>query len=96
VVRIIQNGSKKQDLQTEALAIFSLSLKHQLCIEPEWIPQTLNKQADWLSCVEDYDDWAIHPDHFRMLGGTWGPNTVDHFACSCNSHLPRFNSRFWN
>ena len=92
VVRILQNGSKKQDLQAEALAIFLLSLRQQIRIEPGWI----NQQADWLSCIEDYDDWAIHPDHFRMLDDSWGPHTIDRFACSYNTHLARFNSRFWN
>ena len=93
VVRILQTGSKKHDLQCEALAIFSMSLKYQLRIEPEWIPRTLNQQADWLSRIEDYDDWAIHPHHFRMIDDAWGPHTVDRFACSYNAHLSRFNSR---
>ena len=38
VVRILQTGSKKQDLQCEALAIFSMTLKYQMQIESEWIP----------------------------------------------------------
>jgi len=38
VVRILQNGSKKTDLQGEALAIFSMTIKQQMRIEPEWIP----------------------------------------------------------
>jgi len=81
------------------LELFRMGAKSKtskLHIEPEWILRTLNQQADWLSHVEDYDDWAIHSDHFRMLDDIWGPHTVDRFACSYNSHLPRFNSHFWN
>ena len=64
-------GSKKPDLQSEALAIFSMTIKHQIRIEPEWITRTLNQQANWLSRIVDYDDWAIHPDHFRMINEIW-------------------------
>ena len=49
---------------------------------PEWIPWSLNQKADWLSHIEDYNNWAIHPDHFRMLDDSWGPHTIDRFACS--------------
>ena len=73
VVRILKTGSKKQELQCEALAIFSMTLKYQMRIEPEWIPRTLNQQADWLSRIEDYDDWAIHPHIFKMIDNIWAP-----------------------
>ena len=96
VVRILQMGSRKPDLQKEALAIFSIMLKSQIRIMPEWIPRSLNQQADWLSPMEDYDDWAVHPNHFAAIDADWGPHTIDCFACSYNSHLQHFNSRFWN
>ena len=35
VVRILSVGSRKPDLQAEALAVFSISLSHHLHIEPE-------------------------------------------------------------
>ena len=96
VVRILQTGSRKPDLQSEALAIFSLTLQGQVRIDPEWVPRTLNQQADWLSRIDDHDDWALHPNHFRVIDKMWGPHTVDRFACYYNAHLQRFNSRFWN
>ena len=49
VVRIVLYGSRKPLLQKEALAILSIGLHHQICLEPEWIPQEENEFADYLS-----------------------------------------------
>ena len=32
---------------------------------------------------------------FQSINDHWGPHTVDRFACSYNSKLPRFNSQFF-
>ena len=29
----------------------------------EWIPHSVNK-ADYISCIQDFDDWSISPQHF--------------------------------
>ena len=96
VVRILQVGSRKPDLQAEALAIFSISLAQHIHIEPEWVPRRDNEVADYLSRIVDYDDWSLSHNTFRALDDAWGPHTVDRFASHYNTHLPRFNSRFWN
>ena len=61
VVRIVQYGSKKPDLQAEALSIFSICLKQHIRIEPEWIPRERNALADYISTLVDYDDWMLNP-----------------------------------
>ena len=81
VVRILQTGSRNPDLQKEALAIFSLTLQGQVRMDPKWIPRTLNQQADWLSRIDSHDDWALQPNHFKVLDSLWGSHTVNHFAC---------------
>ena len=96
VVRILQTGSRKPDLQTEALAIFSTALGGQIRIEPEWIPRTQNEEADALSRIIDYDDWGVDPLLFARLDSLWGPHSIDRFASFYNTKLPRFNSRYWN
>ena len=96
VVRILQVGSRKPDLQGEALAIFSISLSQHIHLEPEWIPRKNNELADYLSRIVDYDDWSLSRGTFRELDKVWGPHTVDRFASHYNTQLPRFNSRFWN
>ena len=94
VVRIVQYGSKKPDLQAEALSIFSICLKQHIRIEPEWIPRERNALADYISRLVDYDDWTLNPGIFSMLDAMWGPHTIDRFANSFNHQLVRFNSRF--
>ena len=95
VVRILDIGSKKPHLQKEALAVFTIAAQHLIRIEPEWIPRTENQQADYLSRIQDRDDWKIQPALFAIIDLQWGPHTVDRFANNLNTQLPWFNSRFW-
>ena len=95
VVRIVLHGSRKPELQAEALSIFSLCVQNKIRIEPSWIPREQNAQADYLSRVVDFDDWRLNPAFFGALELKWGPHTVDRFADAYNCQLPRFNSRYW-
>ena len=92
VVRIIETGSRNSGLQREALEIYSIAMR----IEPEWVLQEQNQQADLLSHIQDSDDWSIHTAVFQQLELLWGPHIVDRFANYVNTQLSRFNSRFWN
>ena len=65
-------------------------------LEVQWIPRTLNQQADYISRLLDTDDWQITDDLFLSLDACWRPHTVDCFANYYNHKLPRFFSRFWN
>ena len=61
VVHIVSCGSKKPHLQDGAMAIFELCFQHSIKLEMDWIPRSLNTQADFLSRIVDYDDWGwIH------------------------------------
>lgn len=95
VPRILVHGSTKPDLHHLALAIFSLSLKHNLVILPEWVPRNLNTIADSISRVSDYDDWSIDQPTFALIDELWGPHTIDRFASPTNHRVKKFNSRFW-
>ena len=92
VVRIVQYGSRVPALQSESLAIFSLSMRN---LETDWIPREKNKLADYLSRLVDYDDWMLNPGVFNIIDMAWGPHDVDRFANSVNNQLVWFNSRFW-
>ena len=48
VVRIVQCGSKKPNLQSEALRIFSACVSNNIRVEPEWIPREQNELASGL------------------------------------------------
>ena len=95
VVRILDIGSKNSSLQEEALAVFYMAACNFICIEPEWIPHKHNEQADYLSRIQDKDDWAVKARVFQTLNQLWGPYTIDRFADHLNTKLPRFNSRYW-
>lgn len=96
VVQIIKNGSKKQELQNEAVEIFNICLSRRVSIDMEWIPRTENEQADFISKIEDPDDWGISVDIFQKIELLWGPHSIDRFANFRNTKLARFNSLFWN
>ena len=77
---IIQVGSMKFDLHQMAFAVFSLCLKAHIELDIQWIPRSLNENADYLSRIIDHDDWEITPELFQFLEGKFGPHTVDCFA----------------
>ena len=89
VVRILQVGSRKPDLQSVALKVLNLLIQYHIVLEPEWVPR---EKADYLSRIIDYDDWFLNPVVFAELDAAWGPHTVDRFADFHN----RFHSRCWN
>ena len=95
VVRIMEVGSKKPQLQEEALAVFSIATQNLVRIEPQWILQSENQKADYLSRLQDTNDWKIQPLVFAELNRLWGPHSIDQFANQLNTQLPRFNSRWW-
>ena len=96
VAHILQVGSKTPLLQKEALCVFSLCVAHNVSIEPEWIPRSENQVADFISHIQDWDDWQLNPRVFYSLQVRWGPCTIDRFASYYNTQLPRFNSRYYN
>ena len=96
VCRIITTGSRKPQLQVEALAIFSVSAANNIRIDLDWIPRAENDLADYLSRITDYDDWSLDHATFISIDLAWGPHTVDRFASHYNAQIPRFNSRFWS
>ena len=61
----------------------------------EWIPRSLNKQADYVRRIHDLDDWRTNPQLFANIDHLWGPHNVDCFAHIDNTQLLVFYSRFW-
>ena len=96
LVRILQAGSKKEHLQDQAVAIFSICAQYSIRLELTWVPREQNVEADYISKVLEIDDWMLNPQVFEWLESMWGPHTVDRFANSANTQLPRFNSKFWS
>ena len=59
-------------------------------------PHEKNELADFISHIQDWDDWQLNPNVFSSLQIKWGPCTIDRFASYYDMQLPRFNSRYCN
>ena len=94
--RIVEVGSMKMKLHLLAYKIFSHCLEHNIDFYIDWIPRTMNTQADFISKIRDCDDWQISWELFQELDKLWGPHTLDCFASFYNAKTSRFFSRFWN
>eukprot|EP00731_Ephydatia_muelleri_P033190 Em0026g10a len=94
VVRILEVSSRQPHLQTELLRVVELCMRHNIRMEPGWIPREENQLADYFSRIVDLDDWQLDVGAFRFLNALWGPHTIDRFADHYNAQLVRFNSRF--
>ena len=60
-------GSNSLRLHALALEIFAYCAAHDISLEVEWIPRSLNSYADSVSCVIDYDDWAVSTIFFHHV-----------------------------
>lgn len=95
VIRILTVGSSVPALQDIAVNLFKLSLTHDISFQVQWIPRLQNAKADYLSRLVDADDWYLNPQLFNLLSHSWGPFDIDRMADHKNTHLKRFNSKFW-
>ena len=90
----MQVGSMHFELHLSAPDIFSFCYNHDINLEIDWVPRSLNDKADNLSKIVDYDDREIVLEIFQLLDSRWGPHTVYCFATFDNFKVPRFFSRF--
>ena len=79
---IFKKGSMKPDLQGLALDLNIECLRNRLTVDIEWIPRIMNKEADTISKVIDYDDWETTEFLFKELDRMWEPHTFDRLADS--------------
>ncbi len=94
ITSVVRKGSMKNDLNNLAANILDFCEKNDIELALKWVRRTENEVADRLSRFMDLDSWAISPELFSSISKIWGPFSVDRFASSENTKLPRFNSRF--
>ena len=58
-----------QYLQDGAMAIFGVCFQYGIKLEMEWIPIAQNQLADYISRIQDCDDWMVDPNLFTLW--TW-------------------------
>ena len=57
--KIVEVGGMKLGLHKMARRIFDICIRSGIHLEVQWIPRTLNQQADYISRLIDTDDWQI-------------------------------------
>jgi hypothetical protein len=95
-MKIAQVGSMKLEYHELAISIFSTCFRANIQLDLQWIPRTLNEQAEYVSKLNDFDDWEVVPGIFEQIDAQFGPHTLDCFANSKNAKVSRYFSRFWN
>jgi hypothetical protein len=94
VPRIIYKGSMVSNLQESALKIFKLCVDNHIELSIDWIPRTLNEQADDLSKRQDTDDWQVQKHIFDFLNRVAGPFSLDCFATNLSAKVERFYAKY--
>lgn len=93
VIKILNKGSMKPELNDMALSIYRFCITYSIDLSMEWIPRELNTVADTLSKCLDLDDWGVSDRIFAYFSKTVGPFTLDVFANDHNSKCLRFFSK---
>ena len=97
VARIVRRGSMKSDLQELAVNIFEITRDNNIVLSVSWTRRTNNKEADSLSRIVDFDDWGVSKVWYEKIIHLLGISPdIDRFASVTNTHLLRFNSRFYS
>ena len=93
--RILEIGSAKPWLNSIAVDIFKLCVKHDINIHSTWIPREQNVIADYYSKLKDTDDWSIDNNSFKQILKIYGPVDYDRFADHKNKKVYCFNSKYY-
>ncbi|XP_033729279.1 uncharacterized protein LOC117318361 [Pecten maximus] len=96
VIGIVDKGSMKAELQDIAMHIYEKCCRFNIRLEMEWVPRAENEKADYLSRINDPDDWEISNSVYKQLDRLWGPFDIDWFASYYNAKHSVFYSLFWN
>ena len=77
---IYAKGSNSLRLHALTLGIFAYCAAHDISLEVEWIPRSLNSYADSITRVIDCDDWAVSTIFFHHVSSIFGPFDVVRLA----------------
>lgn len=84
--------SRSPALHRDVAQLQQILVDRNLGIEATWLSSVENKWADRLSREMDSADWRIARSAWTCLDRAWGPMTIDRFATTLTTLLPRFNS----
>ncbi|PNW81631.1 hypothetical protein CHLRE_06g253975v5 [Chlamydomonas reinhardtii] len=88
---IINKGSAKADnCYVVAYELLWYCVERNIRLEAQWVPRDKNQFADYLSKIQDPDDWAVSDSTFTALSKQWGPFDIDLFASHRTHRLPAY------
>ena len=96
IAYINNKGGPHIDLNNIAIKIWTEAARIGLSVTCRHLAGVKNVSADTLSRSPDRHSWMLHPGLFQILEDRWGPHSIDRFATSLNTQLPRYNSLFWD
>ena len=91
---ILRKGSSKLRLHKYALQVDDVCMRNGITIHSVHIPRDINKTADYLSKVVDFEDYSVNESFFELFQSEFDISvTIDRFADNFNTKVLTFNSR---
>ena len=86
-------GTRSPELLQVAKEIWDYLLANGIAVTAEYLPSSLNIQADWQSRNHrDSSDWKLNPKIFSQIVKIRGIPQIDLFASRLNHQLPKYMS----
>ena len=86
-------GTRSPELLQVAKEIWDYLLANGIAVTAEYLPSSLNIQADWQSRNHrDSSDWKLNPKIFPQIVKIRGIPQIDLFASRLNHQLPKYMS----
>ena len=86
-------GTRSPELLQVAKEIWDYLLANGIAVTAEYLPSSLNIQADWQSRNhKDSSDWKLNPKIFSQIVKIRGIPQIDLFASQLNHQLPKYMS----
>ena len=89
-------GGASTELDCLARDIHLMAIENKITLQAAYLSGVENWKADQLSRMSSTYEWMLHPNLFQLLDRVWGPHQVDRFASFMTTHLPEYNSMFWD
>jgi hypothetical protein len=85
-------GTRSPELMELANQIWTHCLATGTTLTTAYIPSGLNPADPPSRQLQEQLEWSISQETFNMIDNNWGPHSIDLFASSTNTKLPRYMS----
>ena len=89
-------GGPSPSLVALASAVWITAYKLSIELSVKHLAGKENVHADQLSRLSSHYEWQLHSHLFKVLDRIWGPHSIGRFASFTNTHLPLYNSWYFD